>query len=187
MKVLIVDNYDSFTYNLVHLVEQFVEEVTVLRNDKIDLQEVEQFGKILLSPGPGLPKEAGLLNELIKRYAPTKSILGVCLGCQAIGEVFGCNLLNIKKVKHGYESVLTQVDSSELLFKGIEEPITVGHYHSWVIDENSLGGNWKATAFSDGLVMAITHQKWDVRGLQFHPESVMTSQGSKMIQNWLNS
>jgi anthranilate synthase component II len=187
VKVLIVDNYDSFTYNLVHLVEQFVAEVTVLRNDKIDLQEVEQFDKILLSPGPGLPKEAGLLNELIKKYAPTKSIFGVCLGHQAIGEMFGCKLLNIKKVKHGEESILTQVDSSELLFKGIEEPITVGHYHSWVIDENSLDENWKVTAFSDGLVMAIAHQRWDVRGLQFHPESVMTSQGSKMIQNWLNS
>lgn len=185
MKVLIVDNYDSFTYNLVHLVEQFVDEITVVRNDEIDLHSVENFDKILLSPGPGLPQEAGLQNELIKKYAPTKSILGVCLGHQAIGELFGCKLLNIKNIKHGEESILSQIDSSELLFKNIEEPIRVGHYHSWVIDENSVGKDWEITAFSSGLVMAIKHQKWDLKGLQFHPESVMTPQGSKMIQNWL--
>lgn len=186
-KILIIDNYDSFTYNLVHAVEQFVDGVTVVRNDKITFSLIKNFDKIILSPGPGLPKEAGKLTELIKEFASEKSMLGVCLGCQAMGEVFGLNLRNISEVRHGQQSFLTECDKEDVLFQGLSNPIQVGHYHSWVIDEASNFKDWKVIARSEELIMAITHKKLKLKGVQFHPESVLTPEGKLMLENWINS
>ena len=185
MKVLLVDNYDSFTFNLFHLFQDKVSVIDVVRNDKIDFDKVNKYDKIVLSPGPGLPSESSLLKPLIKNYATKKSMLGICLGHQAIGEVFECKLLKMSKVKHGVKSVLTNYDKSDYLFKGLKEPIEVGHYHSWHLDKNSISDSIKIIAQSESLIMALSHQQFDVKGLQFHPESILTPQGRKIIENWI--
>lgn len=186
MRVLLLDNYDSFTYNLLHLLQQFSDSVTVLRNDT-SIESVSNFDKILLSPGPGLPSEAANLQSIIQEYSATKSILGVCLGHQAIGEVFGANILNMNKVRHGQSSEISVLDSDEVLFHRMPNSFQAGHYHSWIIDPSSLDESWKITAESDGLLMAMSHEKYDLKGVQFHPESIMTPLGSQIIANWLKS
>ena len=187
MKVLILDNYDSFTYNLVHLVEKLLHvKIEVFKNDEISLEEVARFDKIILSPGPGLPNEAGIMKSLIKQYGSSKSILGVCLGHQAIGEVFGGNLKNLDTVFHGVAHEIEIIDPAEKLFKGLEKKITVGRYHSWVVDRTNFPKELIITATDDnGNVMALRHQELNIRGVQFHPESIMTPVGEKIISNWL--
>jgi cytidylate kinase len=185
MKLLILDNYDSFTYNLYHMVQGYGVDVEVHRNDEISLDEVERFSHIILSPGPGLPKDAGIMPQLVKRYAAHKKILGVCLGMQCIAEIFGATLHNLDKVKHGIPS-LCNVDSDEDLFQGIVNPVQVGHYHSWVVDAESLPPELLPTATNEeGLLMALRHKTLNVSGVQFHPESVLTPTGHLMIANWL--
>lgn len=184
-KILVIDNYDSFTYNLVHYLEDLDCEVTVYRNDEFDIDEISGFEKILLSPGPGIPDEAGLLKAVIAKYAPTKSILGVCLGQQAIGEVFGGTLSNLDKVYHGVATPVKKSVTDELLFEGLEDEFEVGRYHSWVVDAN-LPDVLEATSFDEnGQVMSLRHKTYDVRGVQFHPESVLTPNGKKILENWL--
>ncbi|WP_100616219.1 anthranilate synthase component II [Confluentibacter citreus] len=186
MKILVIDNYDSFTYNLVHYLEDLDCEVTVLRNDKLTLEDVEPFDKIVLSPGPGIPDEAGLLKPIIKKYAPTKSILGVCLGQQAIGEVFGGSLINLEDVYHGVATKVTITVDDESLFNGLEKDIEVGRYHSWVVDAN-LPDSLEATSFdANGQVMSLRHKTYDVRGVQYHPESVLTPHGKQILRNWID-
>ena len=187
MNVLLVDNYDSFTFNLYHLLEAMVDRVTVVRNDELDFNTVKSIDKIILSPGPGLPSESGQLMPLIQEFYTKKSILGICLGHQAIAEVFGCNLLNMSDVKHGKKSCLDFIDDREVLFNSIEENTVVGHYHSWVIDPNTISNELKVTSKSDDLIMSISHESYDVRGLQFHPESILTTQGDVILRNWINS
>lgn len=186
-KILIFDNYDSFTYNLLHLVRELGETgVEVHRNDKITLDEVERFDKIILSPGPGIPAEAGLLLPLIRRYAPTKSILGVCLGHQAIGESFGAALENLKEVYHGVQTPV-RIIADDPLFSGLPREIEVGRYHSWVVSPDGFPAELEITARdASGQVMALRHRNYDVRGIQFHPESVLTPQGSTIIRNFLH-
>jgi anthranilate synthase component 2 len=186
-KILVIDNYDSFTYNLVHYLEDLNCEVTVYRNDEFELEEISHFDKILLSPGPGIPEEAGLLKAVIEKYGPTKSIFGVCLGQQAIGEVYGGTLSNLDKVYHGIATTVKTVVTDEVLFKGLEAEFEVGRYHSWVVDV-TLPDVLEATSFDEnGQVMSIRHKVYDVRGVQFHPESVLTPSGKKMLENWVNS
>lgn len=186
-KILVIDNYDSFTYNLVHYLEEMNCEVTVKRNDQLEIEEVEAFDKIVLSPGPGIPDEAGLLKPIIKKYAPTKSILGVCLGQQAIGEVFGGKLINLDKVYHGVATKVKITVDDETLFNGLDKEIEVGRYHSWVVDAN-LPDELEATSFDEnGQVMSLRHRTYDVRGVQYHPESVLTPDGKKILENWVNS
>ncbi|MBE9490354.1 MAG: aminodeoxychorismate/anthranilate synthase component II, partial [Bacteroidetes bacterium] len=186
-KVLVIDNYDSFTYNLVHYLKDLDCEVTIKRNDKLTLEEVELFDKIVLSPGPGIPEEAGLLKSIIKAYAPSKSILGVCLGQQAIAEVFGGKLLNLDTVYHGIATDVNIAVDDESLFEGLEKKIEVGRYHSWVVDAN-LPEELEATSFDEnGQVMSLRHKVYDVKGVQFHPESVLTPNGKKILENWVNS
>lgn len=188
MKILVLDNYDSFTYNLVHIIRERKYDYEVHRNNKIALEEVKRFDKILLSPGPGIPDEAGIMKDLIKNYGPTKSILGICLGHQGIGEVYGASLFNIPKVLHGVTSIANVTDSNEKLFKGIPATFQVTHYHSWAIKADTIKMPLKITANNDeGLVMAVRHEKFDVCGVQFHPESIMTPEGPKIIENWLRS
>lgn len=186
-RILILDNYDSFTYNLVQYIEEITgERPTVKRNDEITVEEVGQYDKILLSPGPGLPKESGILCEVIKRYAPTKSILGVCLGLQAIGEVFGGTLENLDDVYHGMATPVDILAKSEPMFEGIPETIDVGRYHSWVVSNKNIPKELEITAVDkNGQIMAMRHKKYDVRGVQFHPESIMTKDGMKMLENWI--
>ncbi len=186
MKILVFDNYDSFTYNLVHLVEKITnQKVTVVRNDQITLEEVAEYDKIILSPGPGIPSEAGLLLPLIKQYAASKSILGVCLGHQAIGEAFGATLENLTTVYHGVATPI-KIDNTNYLFNGLEDSVEVGRYHSWVIANKDLPNELKVTATDEnGLIMAIEHTVYDVCGVQFHPESVLTPSGETVIKNWL--
>lgn len=184
-KILVIDNYDSFTYNLVHYLEDLDCEVTVYRNDEFELDEIAHFDKILLSPGPGIPDEAGLLKKVIQQYGPTKSIFGVCLGQQAIGEVYGGTLSNLDKVYHGVATNVTKSVNDELLFEGLENEFEVGRYHSWVVDAN-LPDCLEATSFDEnGQVMSLRHKTYDVRGVQFHPESVLTPNGKKMLENWV--
>ena len=186
-KVLIIDNYDSFTYNLVHYLEDLNCDVTVVRNDKLDLEDVKPFDKIVLSPGPGIPDEAGLLKAIIKEYASTKSILGVCLGQQAIGEVFGGSLVNLDKVYHGVATNVTICVDDESLFAGLDKNIEVGRYHSWVVNSN-LPDCLEATSFDkNGQVMSLRHRDYDVKGVQYHPESVLTPDGKRILENWVNS
>ena len=186
VKELEKDNYDSFVYNLVHYLEEFDCEVTVRRNDELDLEFVGQFDKILLSPGPGVPDEAGLLKAIVEKYAPTKSIFGVCLGQQAIGEVFGGKLINLESVYHGIATSIKTSVTDEQLFNGLESEFEVGRYHSWVVDQN-LPDCLEATSYDEkGQVMSLRHREYDVRGVQFHPESVLTPDGKKMIYNWIN-
>ena len=186
MKILVLDNYDSFTYNLVYQLYELGHKPSVFRNDKIELSTVNQFDKILLSPGPGIPSEAGIMKDLIREYGPTKSILGVCLGHQAIAEVYNGVLYNMEEVLHGVTSKTTFLDQDEKLFKGIPAEVNVCHYHSWAVKPESINDNLKITATNDhGIVMGIAHQKYDVKGLQFHPESILTEHGSQMISNWI--
>jgi anthranilate synthase component 2 len=185
-RILVVDNYDSFTYNLVYIVRQLGYDPTIWRNDQFTLDAMEDFDKIILSPGPGIPSEAGLMPALIQRFAGSKSILGVCLGHQALGEAFGGNLINLKEVFHGVATRI-KLDSDEPLFEGLPEEINVGRYHSWVVDENNFPADLKVTAVdTEGKVMALRHRKLDVAGVQFHPESVMTEHGVRMIRNWID-
>ncbi|MFC5196270.1 MULTISPECIES: anthranilate synthase component II [Bizionia] len=185
--ILVIDNYDSFTYNLVHYLEDLDCEVTVKRNDQLTLEEVDAFDKIVLSPGPGIPDEAGLLKAIIQKYASTKSILGVCLGQQAIGEVFGGTLTNLETVFHGVATQITVSVDDEALFNGLGKSMEVGRYHSWVVQEN-LPDVLEATSFDDnGQIMSLRHKVFDVRGVQFHPESVLTPNGKQMLANWLKS
>ena len=186
-KILVIDNYDSFTYNLVHYLEDLDCEVTVYRNDEFDIDEIAVFDKILLSPGPGIPDEAGLLKDVIRKYGSTKSIFGVCLGQQAIGEVYGGTLSNLDKVYHGVATNVKTVVNDELLFEGLGNEFEVGRYHSWVVDAN-LPDVLEATSFDEnGQVMSLRHKTYDVRGVQFHPESVLTPNGKKMLENWVKS
>tara|TARA_R110002126_G_scaffold148447_1_gene294429 strand:- start:89 stop:655 length:567 start_codon:yes stop_codon:yes gene_type:complete len=186
-KILVIDNYDSFTYNLVHYLEDLNCEVTVYRNDEFDIDEIVHFDKILLSPGPGIPDEAGLLKAVIQKYGPTKSIFGVCLGQQAIGEVYGGTLSNLDKVYHGIATNVKTVVDDELLFEGLGNEFEVGRYHSWVVDAN-LPDVLEATSFDEnGQVMSLRHKTYDVRGVQFHPESVLTPNGKKILENWVKS
>jgi anthranilate synthase component 2 len=185
--ILVIDNYDSFTYNLVHYLEDLDCKVTVYRNDEFELDEIAHFDKILLSPGPGIPDEAGLLKKVIQQYGPTKSIFGVCLGQQAIGEVYGGTLSNLDKVYHGVATNVTKSVNDELLFEGLENEFEVGRYHSWVVDAN-LPDCLEATSFDEnGQLMSLRHKTYDVRGVQFHPESVLTPNGKKMLENWVKS
>ncbi len=186
-KILVIDNYDSFTYNLVHYLEDLDCEVTVYRNDEFDIDEISHFDKILLSPGPGIPDEAGLLKAVIAKYAPTKSILGVCLGQQAIGEVFGGTLSNLDKVYHGVATMVKTSVDDELLFEGLGNEFEVGRYHSWVVDAD-LPEVLEATSFDEnGQVMSLRHKTFDLRGVQFHPESVLTPNGKKILENWVKN
>ena len=188
MKILVVDNYDSFTFNLVHLLHECGFEPTVWRNDKFELADVEQFDKILLSPGPGIPSEAGLLLDVIKTYAPSKSILGVCLGMQAMAEVFGGNLYNLSYPVHGRATAMQVLDDSERLFDELPQTFNVGRYHSWAVSREGLPDDVKITAKdTEGVIMALRHLQYDVRGVQFHPESVLTEHGKQMIKNWLTT
>ena len=184
-KVLVIDNYDSFTYNLVHYLEDLGCSVTVKRNDQLQIEDVEPFDKIVLSPGPGIPDEAGLLKDIIKVYAPTKSILGVCLGQQAIGEVFGGHLINLKEVFHGVATKVTITVNDETLFDGLDKTIEVGRYHSWVVHPN-LPEVLEATSVDEnGQIMSLRHKIYDVKGVQYHPESVLTPKGKDILKNWL--
>jgi len=187
MKILVFDNYDSFTYNLVHTVKKIgYTDVDVFRNDAITLDEVEKYDKIILSPGPGIPSEAGLLLPLLQRYTPTKSILGVCLGHQAIGEVFGGELINLASVYHGVSTACSIVEKEAPLFRGLPPEILIGRYHSWIVDEASLPPSLQVTARdAEGFIMAMQHRSLDVQGVQFHPESVLTPDGEIIIKNWL--
>ena len=186
MKILVFDNYDSFTYNLVHLVEKIThEKVDVYRNDQIPLEKIKEYDKIILSPGPGIPSEAGLLLDVIREYAPTKSILGVCLGHQAIGEVFGGELENLSSVFHGVATPCT-LATDNVLFKGLPEQIEVGRYHSWVVKEEGFPEDLEITAWDENnYIMGLQHKKYDVKGVQFHPESVLTPDGEVIMRNWL--
>jgi anthranilate synthase component II len=190
MKILVFDNYDSFTYNLVHLVEKIIhEKVEVHRNDQIPLEKVKEYDKIILSPGPGIPEEAGLLLPLIKEYASSKSILGVCLGHQAIGEAFGGKLINLSSVFHGVATPV-KVKSEKLktsdLFEGLPDQIDVGRYHSWVVSKENFPNDLEITAEDEnGMIMGLQHKTFDVQGVQFHPESVLTPNGETIMRNWL--
>jgi anthranilate synthase component 2 len=184
--IVVIDNYDSFTYNLVHYLEDLNCTVSVIRNDEFELEELAKFDKILLSPGPGLPSEAGLLKQVIQKYAPTKSILGVCLGQQAIGEVFGGSLINLDRVYHGVASKVQIIATDESLFEGLENEIEVGRYHSWVIDKENFPSDLEITSIDEnGEIMSIRHKIFDVKGVQYHPESVLTLQGKKILENWV--
>jgi anthranilate synthase component 2 len=185
--ILVIDNYDSFTYNLVHAIKKISGlPVDVFRNDEIALEEIEKYDRIVLSPGPGLPEEAGLLLDIIKKFAPTKKILGVCLGHQAIGEAFGGTLHNMKKVLHGIATPVELTETKSLLFDGLPETFDVGRYHSWIVQQQGLPDCLEVTSYdSDGFIMSMKHKDFDVEGVQFHPESVLTPLGEKIIENWL--
>lgn len=188
MKILVIDNYDSFTYNLVHLLNELGHNAEVWRNDKFNLEDVKAFDKILLSPGPGIPSEAGLLLEVIKEYAPTKSIMGVCLGQQAIAEVFGGELYNLNKPVHGTATNIKVLNNRDITFNGLPETFKVGRYHSWAVKSENFPDNLEISAVDDqNVIMALRHKNYDVRGVQFHPESVLTELGKEMINNWLQN
>jgi len=187
MKILVLDNYDSFTYNLVHIIRVLGYTPDVHRNDKISLAAVAGYDKILLSPGPGIPDEAGIMKAVIKTYGPTKSILGICLGHQGIAEVYGASLFNIPQVLHGVTSTASVEDQTEYLFQGVNEKFQATHYHSWAVVPETMNGAIKVTARNEaGLIMGLSHVEYDVKGLQFHPESIMTPEGPRMIENWLS-
>jgi len=188
MKILVLDNYDSFTYNLVHYIKELTNaEVDVFRNTEIELEAIAKYDKILLSPGPGIPSEAGIMPAVIKEYAATKNILGVCLGHQAIVEAFGGEIYNMKNVYHGVESVLTLTDKSDPLYKGISDTCKVGRYHSWNAVKETLPECFIITSTDeDGRIMSIRHKELAVYGVQYHPESVLTPEGKTLIKNWLD-
>ena len=185
--IVVIDNYDSFTYNLVHAIKKISGLlVDVYRNDEIALEDLEQYDKIVLSPGPGIPVEAGLLLDIIRRYGPTKSMLGVCLGHQAIGEAFGGTLTNMNRVLHGIATPVTTTKVPTILFDGLPETFSVGRYHSWIVNETDLPECFQVTSYDEkGMIMSMKHTTFDVEGVQFHPESVLTPLGEKMITNWL--
>lgn len=186
MKIALIDNYDSFTYNLCHLLKELGAEVSVFRNDKFAMDDLSAYDKIMLSPGPGIPEEAGLLMDVIGHYAGRKPILGICLGEQAIGQFFGGKLVNLSEVFHGVQTPC-RIVADDYLFRGLPEVVAVGRYHSWVVEAGTLPEVLEVTAVSDeGQVMALRHRTSDIRGIQFHPESVLTPEGSRMIANWLN-
>lgn len=188
MKILVLDNYDSFTYNLVHTIKELASdsEVDVFRNDQITIEEVAKYDKIILSPGPGIPKDAGIMEDLIRTYGPTKSIFGVCLGCQAIAEVYGGNLINLNKVYHGVATPVEIIDKQDKSLRWLGEEIEVGRYHSWVVDSENIPSDIAVSAVDkDGNIMALYHRQFDVRGVQFHPESVLTPSGKQIIANIL--
>lgn len=189
MKILVFDNYDSFTYNLVHLVEKITgEKVDVYRNDQVDLEKVNDYDKIILSPGPGIPEEAGLLLPLVKKYAATKSILGVCLGHQAIAEAFGGKLTNLSTVFHGVATPIQIKNQRSQVLEGLPETIEVGRYHSWIVSDDNFPAELEVTARDDnGYIMGLQHKTFDVQGVQFHPESVLTPDGEKILRNWLQA
>ncbi len=187
MKILVIDNYDSFTYNLVQYIERVLKApVDVRRNDQITLDEVADYEKILISPGPGIPVEAGITLDLIREYGPQKSILGVCLGHQAIAEAYGGSIANLSKVYHGVTGRMKQIIRGDYMFEGVPQEFEAGRYHSWVVEHETLPSGLEITVENDeGFIMAIRHREHDVRGVQFHPESVLTEYGGKMILNWL--
>jgi anthranilate synthase component 2 len=187
MKVLLIDNYDSFTYNLVHILEKHSCQVDVIRNDKLSQINVSDYSKLVISPGPGIPSEAGDLLPFLNKNISKISCLGICLGLQAIAEVFDSKLLKINNVLHGVVTKLDSYISDEFLFKNINHPIEIGHYHSWVIDPKNISDQLEVTSFSNDLIMSIRHKTLNIRGIQFHPESIMTPKGEKMIVNWLNN
>ncbi len=187
MKIVVIDNYDSFTFNLVHYLQDLEEQVVVYRNDEFAIEDLEYFDKIVLSPGPGIPSEAGLLKQVIAKYATTKSILGVCLGQQAIAEVFGGSLVNLEKPFHGIAMPITVTVPDEVLFKSLPSQFEVGRYHSWAVDVNSLPDCLEVTAVDgQGIIMALRHKDYDVRAVQFHPESILTPMGKQILANWLS-
>lgn len=187
MKVLVLDNYDSFTYNLVQYIQEILDQqIDVYRNDEISLDAVDNYDVIILSPGPGLPEDAGIMPELIKRYAPTKQILGVCLGHQAIGEAFGGQLENLTHVFHGIETAVDVILEDDLIFKDVDQSFQAGRYHSWVVSRENFPKELEVTAVAENeVIMAMRHREYQVWGLQFHPESIMTAQGMKMLENFL--
>ena len=186
IKTIIIDNYDSFTYNLSHLLKELGADVTVVRNDKFKIEDLEQYDKIVLSPGPGIPSEAGLMPQVIKAYAGRKPILGICLGHQAIGEAFGAKLLNIGNVVHGVATP-AHLTAQDYLFEGLPGDLEVGRYHSWVVDDKDLPECLEVTSRSDdGYIMSLRHREYDIRGIQYHPESVLTPDGKAIINNWFN-
>lgn len=185
-KILVIDNYDSFTYNLVHYLEDLGCEVIVMRNDEVEIGDAERFDKILLSPGPGIPDEAGALKDIIKAWAATKSILGICLGQQAIAEVFGGSLINLEKVYHGISAKINIINTDETLFRGMGSSIEVGRYHSWCVDPATLPPVLEATSVDEnGNIMSLRHKTYNIKGVQFHPESVLTPHGKLILSNWL--
>ncbi len=189
MKIVVIDNYDSFTYNLVHAIKKISGlPVDVFRNDEIKLEDLEKYDKIVLSPGPGLPEESGLLLDIIKEYAPKKSMLGVCLGHQAIGEAFGGKLHNMKRVLHGIATSIELTDKKSVLFDGLPKTFEVGRYHSWIVKKEDLPECFEVTSYdNDGFIMSMKHKEYDVEGVQFHPESVLTPLGEEILKNWLKA
>ena len=190
MKILVFDNYDSFTYNLVHIIRElgYGGQMDIVRNDKIHLEEIDVYDKILLSPGPGVPKDAGIMEKLIEEYGPRKSIMGVCLGHQGIAEVFNAQLYNMPIVLHGITTETHILASEDFLFEGIPEEIKVCRYHSWAVVPETVQGDLEITAVdNEGVVMALRHKNYDVRGLQFHPEAYLTEHGKLMVENWLKN
>lgn len=187
MKILILDNYDSFTYNLMQMLETIAEhKVDVFRNDQIDLDAIAEYDKIILSPGPGIPKESGILLDLIKKYASTKSILGVCLGQQAIAEAFGGSLINLTDIFHGVATEVEIIKENTKLFKSFPEKFEAGRYHSWVVDPENFPSELEITAVDkDGMIMALQHKTYDVHAVQFHPESILTPKGYEILENFL--
>ncbi len=187
-KILVIDNYDSFVYNLVHYLEELDCEVTVRRNDQFLIEDCEAYDKILLSPGPGIPDEAGLLKEVIRKYGASKPILGVCLGQQAIGEVYGGNITNLDKVFHGVATTIHITQPEAILFAGMKKNIDVGRYHSWVVSQDNFPDVLEITAVDENnQIMALRHREYDIQAVQFHPESVLTPQGKTMIKNWVTN
>ena len=189
MKILVFDNYDSFTYNLVQMIEQIMgEKVEVFRNDQIDLAEIEKYDKIVLSPGPGIPSEAGILLELIKKYAPTKSILGVCLGQQAIAEAFGGSLINLTEIYHGVATTAQTIKKEAMLLKDLPQNLEVGRYHSWAVNPEDFPEELEITSVDEnGMIMSLQHKTYDVHAVQYHPESILTPDGRKIIENFLKN
>ncbi len=189
MKIAIIDNYDSFTYNLVHAVKKITKKnIDIIFNNKLELYQLEKYDKIILSPGPGIPSEAGLLMKIIANYAENKSILGVCLGHQAIAEYFGAKLINMKTVLHGIASQAEITIKDDVLFKGINKKFQIGHYHSWIVSNENFPQCLEVTSVDDkNQIMSLKHKTLDVRGVQFHPESILTPQGELIIKNWLNN
>ncbi len=188
MKIVVIDNYDSFTYNFVHAIKKISGgTVDVIRNDELELSDLEKYDKIVLSPGPGIPEEAGLLLDIIREYAARKSMLGVCLGHQAIGEVFGAKLTNMNRVLHGVSTPVKQTKTHQVLFQDVPEEFDAGRYHSWIINHVDFPDCLEVTCEdSEGMIMSMKHKEYDVHGVQFHPESVLTPLGEKIIANWLN-
>lgn len=187
-KILVFDNYDSFTYNLVQIIEQIVDEkVDVYRNDQIPLEDIEKYDKIILSPGPGIPEEAGILLDVIKKYAPTKSIFGVCLGQQAIAEAFGGSLINLSEIYHGVATEATQTKDHKI-FKNLPETLEVGRYHSWAVNPDDFPAELEITSVDkNGMIMSLKHKTYDVHAVQYHPESILTPDGKKILENFLNN